>query len=113
MSIEIGELHTFSQKFTTSAGVDADPATVEFWLREGIDGTELQWTITNPGLVTTSPTGFSSVIVRDSAGDFHLDFNARKPERLTGHWVGVGTVLVNAPETVFVRYSGIFAIDNP
>ncbi len=113
MSIEIGELYSFVQKFTTSAGVDADPSLVEFWLREEVDGTELQWTFTNPGLVTTSPTGFSSVIVRDSAGDFHLDFNARKPERLTAQWRGVGTVLVFPPETVFVRHSGIVAIDNP
>jgi hypothetical protein len=113
MSIEIGEVHRFSQKFTDAAGADADPVFVEFWLREGVDGTELQWTYTTIGPVTTSPAGFSSIIAKDSVGDFHLDFNARKPERLTGHWVGVGTVLVNAPETVFVRYSGISAIDNP
>lgn len=111
--IEIGELYVFSQKFTTTAAVDADPAVVELWLREGIDGTELRWTITNPGLVTTSPTGFSSVIVRDSVGDFHLNFNARKPERLTAQWIGVGTVLDHPPETVFVRHSGINAIDHP
>lgn len=111
--IEIGELYSFVQKFTTSAGVDADPAFVEFWLREEVDGTELQWTYTTSGAVTTSPTGFTSVIVRDSAGDFHLDFNARKPERLTAQWVGTGTVLVYPPETVFVRHSLIVALDPP
>ena len=111
--MELGELHSFVQKFTTSAGVDADPALVEFWLREEIDGTELRWTYTTSGAVTTSPTGFSSVIVRDSAGDFHLDFNARKPERLTGQWLGVGTVVVYGPETVFVRHSGVRAIQPP
>ena len=107
----VGELKTFTQKFTTTAGVDADPAVVQLWLREEIDGTELQWTYTTSGAVTTSPTGFSSVIVRDSAGDFHLDFNARKPERLTAQWVGTGTVVTVAPETVFVRHSLIGALE--
>jgi len=111
--IELGELKTFTQKFTTTAGVDADPVVVELWLREGIDGTELQWTYTTIGAVTTSPTGFTSVIVRDSAGDFHLDFNARKPERITAQWVGTGTVSVFPPETVFVRHSEIVALDHP
>jgi hypothetical protein len=109
--IEIGELKTFTQKFTTSAGVDTDPAFVQLWLREEIDGTELQWTYTTSGAVTTSPTGFSSVIVRDSAGDFHLDFNARKAERITAQWVGTGTVSFFPPETVFVRHSLITALD--
>ena len=109
--IELGELKTFTQKFTTTAGVDADPTVVELWLREGIDGTELRWTYTTIGAVTTSPTGFTSVIVRDSAGDFHLDFNARKPERLTAQWVGTGTVSVHPPETVFVRHSEIAALE--
>ena len=107
----VGELVTFVQKFTTTAGVDDDPAFVELWVREEIDGTELRWTYTTSGAVTTSPTGFSSVIVRDSAGDFHLDFNARKPERLTAQWTGVGTVLVYLPETVFVRHSLIVALE--
>ena len=111
MSLEIGEIKSFVQKFTTAAGVDADPAVVRFWLREHIDGTELEWSYTTSGAVVTSPTGFTSVIVRDSAGDFHLDFNARKPERITGQWTGLGTVIVHPPETVFVRHSAIAALE--
>jgi hypothetical protein len=107
----VGELKRFIQKFVDSSGVDADPAFTEFWLREEIDGTELRWTYTLSGAVTTSPTGFTSVIVRDSAGDYHLDFNARKPERITGQWVGAGTVLAFEPETVFVRHSLIVALE--
>jgi hypothetical protein len=82
-------------------------------LREEVDGTELQWTCNGTGGATTSPTGFTSVIIFDSTGDYHLDYNARKPERLTAQWRGVGTVVVFPPETVFVRHSGIVAIDNP
>jgi hypothetical protein len=111
--IEIGELYVFSQKFTTTAAVDADPTLVEFWLREGIDGTELYWAMTGAtGVATVTPTGMNA-LVKDSVGDFHLNFNARKPERLTAQWIGVGTVLVHPPETVFVRHSGITAIDHP
>lgn len=107
----VGELKTFTQKFTTVAGVDADSAFTEFWLREEWDGTELQWTYTLSGAVTTSPAGFSSVIVRDSEGDYHLDFNARKPERITAQWKAAGVVQVFPPETVFVRHSLINALE--
>lgn len=109
--IEIGELYVFTQKFTTAAGVDADPTLVEFWLREGIDGTELQWTMTGAtGVAVTTPTGMNA-LVKDSVGDFHLNFNARKPERISAQWVGAGTVLVFPPETVFVRHSSIAALE--
>lgn len=110
-AVEFGETYTAVQKFTTSAGVDTDPTVVRLWLREEIDGTELEWTYTTSGAVTTSPTGFSNVIVRDSAGDFHLDITPRKAERHTVQWVGAGTVLVHGPETLFVRHSLIEALE--
>lgn len=109
--VDLGETYSFIQKFTTSAGVDTDPTIVRFWLREHIDGTELEWTYTTSGGATTSPTGFSNVIVRDSAGDFHIDITPRKAERHTGQWVGSGTVLVHPPETLFVRHSLIVALE--
>lgn len=109
--IEVGELKVFTQKFTTSAGVDADPTLVEFWLREEIDGMELQWTMTGAtGVAVTTPAGMNP-LVKDSVGDFHLNFSARKPERITGQWVGAGTVSVFPPETVFVRHSLITALE--
>lgn len=111
MSHQLGSTYTAIQKFTNSAGTDTDPAVVRVWLREHIDGTELEWTYTTSGAVTTSPTGFSNVIVRDSAGDFHLDITWRKAERHVIQWVGAGTVLVHPPETIFVRHSMIAALE--
>jgi hypothetical protein len=108
---DLGELHTFTQKFTTSAGVDADPVVVDFWLREEVDGTELQWSVTGAtGAVLLTPAGFSAM-VKDSVGDFHVDYTTRKPERVTGQWIGAGTVLVNPPETLLVRHSLISGIE--
>ena len=111
--IDIGELYSFVQKFTDSAGVDDDPLLVEFFLREEVDGTELMWTMTGAtGVAVITPAGMNP-LVKDSGGDFHLDFNARKPERLTAQWRGVGTVMVYPPETVFVRHSLIVQLDPP
>ncbi len=110
---EIGGLIVWSKVFTDAAGAATDPAVVHFWLREEVDGTELEWTYTTIGAVTTSPAGFTSVIVRASAGTFSLSEPARKPERLTGWWQGVGTIFQSAPLTVLVRHSPIAAIDPP
>ena len=106
----VGSQITFSMKFTDSDG-DADPDVVRFLLREEVDGTELEWTYTTSGGATTSPTGFSSTIVRDSEGDFHLNHTARKPERHTGTWTGSGTVFQTSQSTVFVRHSGNSLLD--
>lgn len=108
---QLGEQITFTQKFTTSAGVDADPTTVSFFLREEVDGTELEWSMTGAtGVVISTPTGMNA-IVKDSTGDYHLAFTARKPERISAQWTGPGTVLVFAAETVFVRHSAIALLE--
>ncbi len=111
MSIDLGDSHTFVQKFTTTAGVDADPTTVFFYLREEIDGTELEWSMTGAtGVVIATPAGMNP-IVKDSAGDFHVVFTPRKPERHTAQWSGAGTVLVHKAETLFVRHSPITLLE--
>lgn len=109
MSIDLGDSRTFTQKFTTSAGVDADPTIVRFYVREEIDGTELEWKFTG-GVATITPTGFNP-IVKDSVGDYHVLFTPRKAERHTAQWTGVGTVLVFKAETLFVRHSPITLIE--
>jgi hypothetical protein len=44
MSISLGTRYTFTKVFLNDAGTATDPTTVKFYLREHIDGTELEWT---------------------------------------------------------------------
>jgi hypothetical protein len=107
---DLGELHTFTQTFNTAAGALVDPASVVFWLREEVDGTELQWILTPPATAVLTPAGFAA-ISRTSIGLFTVAYTTRKPERVTGQWIGAGTVLVNPPETLLVRHSIISGIE--
>lgn len=107
---EVGSLIVWSKLFTNAAGAAADPDVVRFFIREEVDGTELEWKYTTSGAVTVTPTG-QSAIVRDSAGTFHVNFVPSKPERHTGHWVGSGTIFQASVLTVLVRHSLITAVD--
>lgn len=107
----VGSALTFSVKFTDAAGSDADPDNITFWLREGIDGTELEWTYNaSPVEGTHYPVGMNP-IVRDSLGDFSLVFVSRKPERHTGFWQGSGTIFQVSQVTAFVPHSDIAALE--
>lgn len=107
MSYSIGSLIVFAKKFTDAAAADADPTVVKFFLREELDGTELEWTYAAvPVQGTDYPTGMNPV-VKDSTGDYHVNWIARKAERQTGRWRGSG-VIFQASETVeFVRHSAL------
>lgn len=106
-----GQALTFSVVFTNTSGVEADPTVVTFWLREGIDGTELQWTYAAvPVAGTDYPVG-ANPVVKDSTGNYHVVWVARKPERLTAFWLGTGTVDQSSQTTVFVRHTEVSAID--
>lgn len=104
----IGHGLTFSVQFTNTSGIAADPTTVVFFLREEVDGTELQWTYNAaPTEGTHYPTGMNPV-VRDASGQYHVVFVARKPERHTGFWKGTGnSVNQTSAVTAFVRHAAI------
>jgi hypothetical protein len=107
----VGQDLTFSVVFTNSSDIATDPTVVNFWLREGIDGTELEWTYNAaPVSGTHYPTGMNPV-VKDSTGTYHVVFTARKAERHTGFWQGSGTVNQTNQVTYFVRHSEVAAID--
>lgn len=107
----VGSKITWAVKFTDGAGADADPDEVRFLLREGIDGTELEWIYAAvPVEGTHYPTGMDP-IAKDSAGDYSLPFIARKPERHTGFWLGSGTVDQTTQNTVFIRHSLLEAME--
>lgn len=111
MSIFVGSEVVFAANFVNGAGTDTDPDSVRFFLREGVDATELEWIYNaSPTEGTHYPTGMEP-IVRNSTGNFSLPWLMRKPERHTGFWVGSGTVDQAIPVTVFVRHTPIAALD--
>lgn len=113
MSIAIGTLYTFGHVFLDAAGVAADPSTVKFYVREHVDGTELEWTYNASAVSGTHyPVGMNP-IVKNGTGDYELDYVARKPERVTGFFLGVGVVYDSAQATLFVRHAEIAIIDPP
>jgi len=115
MSVALGNRYTFtSPTFQTSAGTATDPTVAtKFYLREEIDGTELEWTYAaSPTAGTHYPVGMQP-LVRVSAGLFTLAYDTRKPERVTGLWVGTGTVFDAVQQTLFVRHVEIGFLDSP
>lgn len=109
----IGQAITYSIVFTNASGVETDPTSVRFFLREGVDGTELLWTYDAvPTLGTHYPVG-ANPIERSGAGNFSLVWVTRKPERHTGFWHGAGNdVDQTAQTTYFVRHSELESIDS-
>lgn len=113
MSIALGTRYPFAHVFLNDSGAATDPTVVKFYLREHVDGTELEWTYNAaPVAGTHYPVGMNP-IVRNSAGNFELDYDSRKPERVTGFWVGTGTVYDSEQQTLFVRHAESATIDPP
>jgi len=113
MSIALGTLYTFAHVFPNDLGVAADPGVVKFYAREHVDGTELEWTYNvSPVAGTHYPVGMNP-IVRNSAGNYDLDYVARKPERVTGFWLGTGTIFDSVQQTLFVRHAESATVDPP
>lgn len=109
----IGQAITYSIVFTNSAGVETDPTTVRFFLREGVDGVENLWLYTSdtPTEGEHYPVG-ANPITRSGAGNFAVEWVTRKPERHTGFWHGAGNdVDQTAQTTYFVRHSELASID--
>lgn len=111
---KIGDPLTFTAHIEDAAGADLDPTTVKFYLREEIDGTELEWNYAgSPVSGTDYPTG-QNPVVKDSAGDYHVLFIARKAERITAYWKCTNSAtftLTQSPSTVLVRHAGIALVE--
>ncbi len=112
MSYNIGGTIVFSKKFTDAAGADADPTVVKFYLREEIDGTELEWNYAAVAVEGTDyPTGMNP-IVKDSTGNYHVAWISRKPERHTGYWRGLGNDVDQSQQsTAFVQHSDVASVE--
>lgn len=108
----IGQALTFSVVFTNTSGVETDPTTVEFLLRESVVGTESYWTYNaSPTEGVHYPTG-ANPIVRASAGNYSVRWVTRQPERHVGFWEGSGNSTDQTSQTTsFVRHSDLEAVD--
>lgn len=112
-SVILGNRHTFSHTFTNSSGTATDPTAIKFYMREEADGTELEWVYNaSPTSGVHYPVGMQPV-VRASQGVYTVAYDTRKPERVTGFYVGTGTVYDAAAYTLFVRHSPIEFLDDP
>ncbi len=99
----IGDAVVFSCTFLNASGVAAAPTTTQLFVTEA-DGTELYW-----DKVPTTPAGMNAL---SGTTTVTMTFVCRKPERLTGHWVGAGNgVNQTKQETFFVKHSTISSID--
>lgn len=109
----VGQQLTFSVVFTNSSDIAADPTTVQFWLREGIDGTELEWVYNASAVAGTHYPVGANPVVKDSTGTYHVAYVTRKAERHVGLWKGSGTVDQSSQTTAFVRHTDIAGVDSP
>lgn len=108
----VGQAATFSTVFTNTSGVETDPTSVRFFLREGVDGVEQLWTYNAaPVEGTHYPTG-ANPVVRASAGNYSVKWVTRKPERHTGFWHGAGNSVDQTSQvTYFVRHAEVATVD--
>lgn len=113
-SVFLGNRHSFAHTFTNSSGTATDPTTaIKFYLREELDGTELEWTYNASAVEGTHyPTGMQP-IVRASQGAYSVAYDTRKTERVTGFFVGTGTVFDAVQLTLFVRHPELAMLDRP
>lgn len=112
MSYFVGSTLTFAKVFDVG-GTPTDPTSIRLIVREELDGTELEFIHNaSPVAGTHYPVGMNP-ITRNSAGNFDLDFVARKPGRHVGFWLGTGTVNDSTQETFFIRHTDVQAIENP
>jgi hypothetical protein len=106
----IGDPLTFPVLFTNASGTASDPTTVRFFLLEGVDGTELEWTYdASPVSGTHYPVG-ANPITKSATGTYSLVWVSRKPERHTGFWLGSGTTFQSQQDAQFVRHSEVGAV---
>lgn len=108
--MKIGDQFVFTGHFENSSGADVDPTVVKLFLREELDGTELEWTYAAiPVAGTDYPVG-QSAMAKDSTGDYSVTFITRKAERITALWRATGNSVATITQnvvTLLVRHAGI------
>lgn len=97
MSINVytkGRLVRFSAVFRNAAGTAADPTGVTFKVR-------------NPaGTLTTYVYGTDAELVRDSTGNYHVDYTVNASGEWHSRWEGSGAVVTAEESQLLVAPSG-------
>ena len=88
-----GRLVRFSAAFTNAAGTATDPTAVTFKIRSPA------------GTTTTYVYGTDAELVRDSAGNFHVDFAMTAAGDWAHRWEGTGAVVTAEESQVVVEPS--------
>lgn len=113
MSVALGTRYPFTYTFVNSSGTATDPTAAKFYLREEVDGTELEWTYAAiPVSGTHYPAGMQAM-TKTGTSTYAVPYDTRKPERVTGFFVGTGAVYDSRQLTLFVRHAGIATLDPP
>jgi hypothetical protein len=108
----VGQALTFSIVFTNSSGVETDPTTVRFFLRESVDGVEQQWLYdAAPSQGAHFPVG-ATAMETSGTGNYSVTWVTRKPERHVGFWHGAGNDVDQTSQTTYlVRHSDVESVD--
>lgn len=98
---EVGDLVRITANFTNEAGAAADPTTVTLLVK-------LRYVIGSTATTYTYPAN----IIKDSTGNYHLDFQPTTEGIWDYRWVGTGSVTAagenafNVPDSQFFGPSG-------
>lgn len=93
---DLGDLVRCSAVFKNAAGTNTDPTTVTAKVK------------TPTGVTTTYVYGTDVALVRDSAGNYHVDITTTEAGTWSYRFVGTGAV-VQADETVFYVEASLFS----
>lgn len=88
-SYHIGDLRTLSVAFTDSNGAAFDPDTVTFKMTEP-DGT-----------TTSYVEGVDGEAVKDSVGNYHVDWTLAQAGRHHIRWEGTGALATAEPDEIY------------
>lgn len=113
MSVALGTRYSFTYTFVNSSGTATNPTAAKFYLREEVDGSEYEWTYNAaPVSGTHYPVGMQPMTTSGTS-TYAVAYDTKKPERVTGFFVGTGAVYDSRQLTLFVRHAGIATLDPP
>lgn len=90
-SYDIGDMQTLSIAFTDSAGTATDPTGITFKMREP-DGTE-----------TNYVHGTDAQLVKDSVGNYHVDWLFSQSGRHVFKFSGTGAINTAEQQEIYIR----------
>lgn len=94
MDYDIGDMARITAAFTTAAGVAVDPTVITLKVK-------------TPALLTTTYTFGGGEIVKDSVGNYHLDYTIAASGWHRYEWQGTGAATASEPGAFSVRRNAL------